>query len=203
MFDALRRDGISLKEHSEAVDRLCRDKDLVGWLGNITRYEGKALVLLGYNQEGITQIQQGIADMQSVSVRIHFTGSLGFLAQAQLKDGEPEDALTTLDDALELVDARNERFCGAELYRLRGDVLMEMGNKQGAESSYRCAIQVAQDQKAKSWELLAATDLARLWKDLGKTKHAHDLLSEIYNWFIEGFDTPDLIAAKALLKELT
>jgi predicted ATPase len=92
----------------------------------------------------------------------------------------------------------------AELYRLKGTLLLQQpsGNAEEAESCYHQAIQIAQEQSAKSWELRAATSLARLWQSQGKRDEARQLLGDVYDWFTEGFDIADLRAAKALLDEL-
>jgi predicted ATPase len=89
-----------------------------------------------------------------------------------------------------------------ELHRLRGDLLNATGDRAGAEQSYHQAIAVAQRQCAKLFELRATASLARLWRDQGKRTEARDLLTSIYGWFTEGFDTPILKDAKALLDEL-
>jgi predicted ATPase len=85
---------------------------------------------------------------------------------------------------------------------VRGDVLSATGDRAAAEESYNHALAVARSQTAKTLELRAATSLARLWRDQGKRTEAHDLLAPIYGWFTEGFDTPVLQEAKALLDEL-
>jgi predicted ATPase len=85
---------------------------------------------------------------------------------------------------------------------VRGDVLAALGDRAGAETGYREAIAIAQQQNAKLLELRAATSLARLWRDHGKRTEARGLLAPIYNWFAEGFDTPVLQDAKALLDQL-
>ena len=82
-------------------------------------------------------------------------------------------------------------------------MLLATGDHAGAEAGYRKAIAIAQQQSAKLWELRAATGLARLWRDQGKRAEAHALLAPVYGWFIEGFGTPVLQEAKALLAELT
>jgi predicted ATPase len=87
-------------------------------------------------------------------------------------------------------------------FRLRGDVLLAMGDSAAAEASYREAIAIAQQQRAKLWELRTAISLARLWHDQGKRAEAHALLAPVYGWFTEGFATPVLQEAKALLHEL-
>ena len=92
----------------------------------------------------------------------------------------------------------------AELHRLQGEVLLGMsdGSRERAEACFRCGLQIARDQKAKSLELRAATSLARLWRDQGKSTEARALLAPVYGWFTEGFDTLDLVEARALLDEL-
>jgi predicted ATPase len=88
------------------------------------------------------------------------------------------------------------------MHRLRGTLLLSIHERAAAEDSFRRAIIVAQQQSAKFWELRAATSLARLWRDQGKRIEARDLLAPVYGWFTEGFDTPVLQDAKALLDEL-
>ena len=103
---------------------------------------------------------------------------------------------------------KGERTKEAELYRLMGELVLQSDNPSAdlqakeAETYFRKALDVAQRQKAKSLELPAATSLARLWKQQGKSTEAHELLSEIYDWFTEGFDTRDLQEAKVPLEEL-
>jgi predicted ATPase len=118
--------------------------------------------------------------------------------------GQPEAGLTVLTEALVLVDTMGVRFLEAELYRLKGELLLQQNsnNQAEAESCFQKALDVACQQHAKSWGLRAATSLARLWQQQGKRQEAHDLLAPVYNWFTEGFDTADLIDAKVLLDEL-
>ena len=87
------------------------------------------------------------------------------------------------------------------MHRLRGDLLNATGDRAAAEQSYHQAMTVAQRQCAKLFELRAATSLAPLWRDQGKRAEARDLVAPVYNWFTEGFDTPVLQDAKALLDE--
>jgi predicted ATPase len=106
-----------------------------------------------------------------------------------------------------VVDKTGERFYEAELYRLKGELTLQQVNVQGstfkteeAEQCFRKALDIARQQQAKSLELRATTSLARLWQQQSKQQEAHQLLSEIYGWFTEGFDTKDLQEAKALLE---
>ena len=117
--------------------------------------------------------------------------------------GHPEEALTTLAEALARVAETGERHWEAELHRTRAQLLLMQGDEAGAEASLMTAIEVARYQQAKSWELRATTDLARLWQDQGRVAEARQMLAEVYGWFTEGFDTPDLKEAKALLEGLS
>ena len=115
---------------------------------------------------------------------------------------QAEEALPLLDDALQLVEKTGERWFAAELNRHKGQLLLRQGHAEAAEELYRKALSIAQEQEAKLWELRAAASLARLRRDQGRSAEARDLLAPVYGWFTEGFDTPDLKEAKALLDEL-
>ncbi len=95
-----------------------------------------------------------------------------------------------------------ERWFAAELNRHKGQLLLRQGHTEAAEELYRKALSIAEEQEAKLWELRAAASLARLRRDQGRRAEARDLLAPVYGWFTEGFDTPDLKEAKALLDEL-
>ena len=131
----------------------------------------------------------------------------------QGKVGQAEEGLRVVDEALALVERTEERFYEAELYRLKGELLLMQENQklkgkgqkakiEDVEECFQQAINTARRQEAKSWELRAATSLARLWQQQGKTAEARDLLAPVYDWFTEGFDTADLKEAKALLEKL-
>jgi predicted ATPase len=111
--------------------------------------------------------------------------------------------MTTLAEALTLVEGTGERQWEAEIYRVRGELLLVQGDEADAEASFHRAIEVARRQSAKSWELRATTSLARLWQKQGEREEARRILAESYGWFTEGFDTPDLIEARTLLNELS
>jgi predicted ATPase len=96
-----------------------------------------------------------------------------------------------------------ERWFEAELYRRKGELLLQQGHARAAEHLYRKALSIAREQEAKLWELRATASLARLRRDQGRHAEARDLLAPVYGWFTEGFDTPDLKEATALLDALT
>jgi predicted ATPase len=127
---------------------------------------------------------------------------IALLAGACEIAGQIEEGAARLDQALQLVERTGERWFAAELNRQKGLLLLRKGHSEAAEELYRKALGIAEDQGAKLWELRAAASLARLRRDQGRHAEARDLLAPVYGWFTEGFDTPDLKEAKALLEEL-
>ena len=129
---------------------------------------------------------------------------LALLGEAYLHAGRHDHSLSTIDQALGFIRESGECWWEAEVYRLRGEVLLAQrtGNRTDAEESFQQAIRVARKQTARSLELRAATSLARLWAEDGRRGEGHDLLAPVYGWFTEGFDTADIKDAKALLEEL-
>jgi predicted ATPase len=107
-----------------------------------------------------------------------------------------------LDEALQFVERTGELWFAAELNRHKGELLVLQGHAEAAEELYYRALSIAQEQGAKLWELRAAASLARLCRDQGHPAEARDLLAPVYDWYTEGFDTPDLKEAKAQLDEL-
>ena len=129
---------------------------------------------------------------------------LALLAEAHGSIGEPKAGLTVLTEALTLVDTTGERWYEPDLYRLKGELLLQRASdcQAEAESCFHHALDIARNQQAKSFELRAATSLARLWQQQGKCEEARQVLGEVYGWFTEGFDTADLQEAKVLLEVL-
>jgi len=115
--------------------------------------------------------------------------------------GRPADAVSSLHEALVMAEGSGQHYWTAELHRLTG-VVTGGADEKAAEASFHTAIAIARAQEAKSFELRAATSLGRLWASQGKATEAHALLSDVYAWFTEGFETPDLREAQALLEEL-
>ena len=128
------------------------------------------------------------------------------LVQAVARQGQWDYAGKLVAEALDVVERTQERWCEAEVLRLQGDLaLQQYGSDAAAETEalFRRSIGVARAQEAKLWELRSTVSLGRLWRDQGKMTGAHNLLVPVYEWFTEGFDTPDLKDAKALLDELS
>jgi predicted ATPase len=126
------------------------------------------------------------------------------LAEAEAEAGEIEEALASIDHAVALTERTGQRRNEADTHRARGEILLKRdpANTVPTEEAFLTAIAVAQQQKAKSFELRAATSIARLWRDHGKRDEARKLLAPVYGWFTEGFDASDLKEAKASLYEL-
>jgi class 3 adenylate cyclase/predicted ATPase len=163
---------------------------------------GWCLAALGRTNEGIPLLTAGIADLEKVGFILWRPWLLALLGDACRMAGQWQAALEHLAEALRVAEETGGRWFQAETVRLRGDVLLATGDRTGAEASYREAIVVARQQCAKLWELGAAMSLARLWRGQGRRSEARDLLASVYGWFTEGFATPILQEAKALLEEL-
>jgi predicted ATPase len=162
-------------------------------------------VLAGNEQtgEGIALLEAGVAAFRATGAATWVPLFLTLLADAEGMAKELHEGLGHLAEAERLMDEIEDRWAEAELHRVRGELLYAGHDPTGAERSFSHAIDIAQQQSAKFWELRATTSLARLWREQGKHDAARDLLVPIYGWFTEGFDTPVLKEAKALLDELS
>jgi predicted ATPase len=202
LLHLFRREFDRARERAEAAIEFAIEHRLPQWLAEATICRGFALVGLGQQAEGIGQLRSGLADWNATGCRLWDTQWLGFTAEAYAQAGQFDEALTALDQAADTATATGECHYQAELYRLRGTLLAAAGQEAEAEVWLRRAVDTARSQQAKSLELRAATGLARLWANQGKRVEARDLLAPVCGWFTEGFATPDLKEAKALLAEL-
>ena len=162
-------------------------------------------MMQGQPDEGIAKIRQGIATAQAAEAELRLPHSFAILAEACGEAGQPKEGLMALAEAFDLVSRTGCASSEPELYRLRGELLL-MQNNQNPGEAERCfqrAIEIARRQSAKLYELRATTRLARLLAKEGDREEARTTLAEIYHWFTEGFDTADLMDAKALLDELS
>jgi predicted ATPase len=169
-------------------------------IGTIMR--GWCLGAMGRAAKGIQQILEGIEIGRDTGTKLAMPFFLTTLAELYGLAAQPDEGLNCLAEAAELAETTQERWAEAEMHRLRGTLLLSTHRHAAAEDSYHRALAVARRQSAKLWELRAALDLARLWRDQSKRTEARDLLAPVYNWFTEGFDTPVLQDAKALLDQL-
>ena len=166
-------------------------------------HRGWSLAALGQGQEGITLLRRGFSMLRATGTVAHTSDVFIKLAEAHARLGQRVETLNCLDEAAQIIEAIDERYHEAELHRLRGDLMMAKADRIAAEQNYGQALVVAKRQRAKLMELRAAVSLASLWRDQGKSHEARDLLTPIYEWFHEGFDTRDVREANFLLDSLS
>jgi predicted ATPase len=201
-----RREVEATQEKDEAVIALSQEQGFALYKAGGISLRSWALAKQGRRpEEGIAQIRLSLSAIltagQKTLLPVLF---LVLMAEVCGEAGQLEEGLTALTEAFDLVSKTQEHFHEAELYRLKGELLLmqdELSAVQ-AESCFQHAIEVARQQSAKSWELRATTSLARLVAHQGRRDEARSKLAEIYGWFTEGFDTADLKDAKGLLDEL-
>jgi adenylate cyclase len=217
----IRGESLQAQTLIENSVRLAQEQDLFVYLAWVAPYQGWMQTEWGQAETGLANIQAGLKGWQtSLGTRDMFSQVLVLLAQTCAKVGQTEQGLNAIAQALVQIEETGERFLEAEAYRIKGELLPKVEGRglvlsegEGMKDEANCrleaeacflqAIEIARCQQAKSWELRAAMSLARLWQQSGRDEEARSMLADIYNWFSEGFDTPDLQAAKALLEELT
>jgi predicted ATPase len=162
------------------------------------------LAIQGQGEVGIDQMQQGLASSSDAGTGLGRAPVMTQLAEVYGIAGRTEVGLHALEQARVAMEITGEHWWAAETYRLQGVLLLQQSSDNAAEpeSCFHQALEVARRQQAKSWELRAATSLARLWQSQDKRQDAYDLLAPVYEWFTEGFDTADLQEAKVLLEAL-
>ncbi len=169
----------------------------------VAYFQGWALVQLGQLHEGLAHLERVISAVRMSGLRLDWTKLLATFASASLKAGQIERAAAAVSEALEAAAVTGEHYYEPELCRLRGEILSAAGSPPAeAEQCFQQALQIAQAQHAKSWELRTTTSLARLWAENGRKADALAALASVLGWFTEGFATPDLQTASRLLREL-
>jgi class 3 adenylate cyclase/predicted ATPase len=199
-----RRDVPAVHEQADAAVTLSTAQGFTLWATWGTSVRGWARAMQGQGEEGIAEVRQGIAACQATGTALFAAYFYTLLADVAAHLGHTADGLQALAEAHTLVEQHEERWWEAEIYRLRGVLLLRQPEtpQAEAEACFQQALAVARHQQAKSLELRAAMSLGRLWQQQGKRQAAYDLLAPIYHWFTEGFDTADLQDAKALLEAL-
>jgi class 3 adenylate cyclase/predicted ATPase len=200
----LRRDAPAVHKHAEAAVALATEQGFPLWTAWGTSLRGWALARQAQGEAGLALVRQGIVSFRATGQALVIPYLRTLLAEVSAQLGHSADGLQALAEAHTLMEHNEERWWEAEIHRLRGVLLLRQpGTLQAeAETWLQRALDMARRQEAKSLELRAAMSLARLWQSRNKRKDAYDLLTPVYNWFTEGFDTADLIDAKALLDEL-
>jgi predicted ATPase len=203
MVHLFRRDLQAARASAEASLAYASEHEFRYFLAQATMQRGRVLAEQGQIEEGIALLRQGLAAWETQGTQYRRPTFLAWLAEAYGKAGQAEEGLSVVAEAVGHLEETDERCYEAELHRLKGELLLMQGDKTEAEASFHQAIEVARRQEAKSWELRATVSLCRLWQEEGRIDEARRMLAEIYGWFTEGFDTPDLAEAKALLEELS
>jgi predicted ATPase len=156
-------------------------------------------------RRSIERMRESLATYRGTETTLGLSWFTSLLAEPLAAAGDPDGGLAALDEALAHVADTGERFCEAEIHRLRGDLLIARGGagaEASAEAAWRRALEIARSQQAQGWALRAATCLARLLARRGETRAARDVLGPIHGWFTEGFATADLRDAADVLAEL-
>jgi predicted ATPase len=229
MIRLFRREARLAQEWAEATIALSREQGFVYWLGGGMFMQGWALTEQGSTEEGIVQLLQAQDIWRAAGTELAQVHIFVRLAEAYRTLGKTKEGLQMLTEALAVVQKNMQHCYEAELYRLKGELLIQKTAESGetrtaaletsmmaeaerrrglhasplhteAEACFRQALDVARHQQAKSLELRAAMSLSRLWQQQGKRAEARQMLAGIYSWFTEGFDTPDLQEATALLE---
>ena len=200
-----RGEARAAQEHAESAITFSSEFGFVEFLADATILRGWTIAEQGRNDEGIAQIQEGLAASRTIGAEVIRTYFLCLLAEVCIKTGRLDEGLGALGEALAAANDREERVSEAEIHRLKGELLLKRDDSNAAEARncFERAVEIARKQSAKSLELRATMSLARLLASQGHRDEAHRMLAEIYGWFTEGFDTADLKDAKALLDELT
>ena len=174
------------------------------WLGTANIMRGYVVAARGETAAGLALARKGWAEWTATGSKYHGTYYLGLLAQTCERAGEIDEAMDLIGTALEMADSTGERWFEAELRRVQGEWFVTHRRDEGprAETCFDHALAVAKEQKARTWELRAATSLARLWRDQGKHTEALDLLAPVYDGTTEGLSTLELRDARVLLDEL-
>jgi predicted ATPase len=198
------REVLLTQARAEAVMTIATEQGFPQQLANTTPLQGWALAACGRGAEGITQIQQGLAAAQAIGTVRDRPYHLALFAEVSAQAGQTTAGLEALAEALVTLPKSGARWWEAELYRLRGALLLQhaVAQPEEAEACFQQALDIARRQEAKALELRAAMSLSRRWQQQGKRTEAYDLLAPIYGWFTEGFDTADLQEAKVLLEAL-
>jgi predicted ATPase len=199
----LRREAPQTRTHAEAAITIATDQGFPQHLAQAMPMRGWALAASGRVEEGRAQIQQGLVAYRATGATRVRPYQLALLAETSAQVGHTTEGLEALGEALAMLDKSGVRWWEAELYRLKGELLLQhaVAPPEEAEACFQQALDIARRQQAKSLELRAAMSLSRLWQRQGKSGAARELLAEIYGWFTEGFDTADLQEAKGLLDE--
>ena len=204
MLDVCRGRTEDMRSYANAAVALSTEHGFPFWAAGGRILEGWAITCEGRTKQGIELLEEGLSTWQTTGARLWLPIFLALKAQAQAKGGSSEAALQTIEGAIAISNETSERWAIAEVLRLKAGLLVATGRARSDEIEALLidSLEVARRQKAYSWELRTACDLARLWREHGRCEKAMKLLQASYDQFTEGFETPDLKHAKVLLEQL-
>jgi class 3 adenylate cyclase/predicted ATPase len=202
MVSRLCRDPASSLPLEEEALRIATEQGFALWIGAALCGLGTTIAELGRFDEGMERIREGLALYRATGGETNAAFVLGGVARLCHAEGRLEEAEAAVDEALALVERKLETFYAPELWRLKGEVTLARGDERFAEALFERALALARAQDARSLELRAATSLARLAERRGEDRSGFEALAQVYAWFDEGLDTPDLRDARALLERL-
>ena len=204
LLHQLRREGHVAQEYAETAICLAMEQGFPYWriIGSLLC--GWVLALQGQAREGLEQLHQGLTALRATGSEVLRPYFLALLAAGYATTGQPAAGLTELAEALTLAEKTAERWYTPEIHRLKGELLLQqsLDNHAEAQACFHRALNLARHQQARSLELRAAMSLAQLWQQQDKYAAAYQLLTEVYGWFTEGFDTADMREARTLLDTL-
>jgi class 3 adenylate cyclase/predicted ATPase len=204
MMDIFRRCPEDTQSYAHTVISICTEHDFPFWTAGGRILEGWAIACQGRADEGIKKLDEGLADWRKTGARLWLPIFLALKAEAHAKVGRSDIALNIIDEALAISDETGERWAVAEVLRIKAGLLQATGRATAHEIEGLLikSLEAGRRQQALSWQLRTACDLVRLWQGQGRDDEALTLLQSIYGQFTEGFGTPDLIDAEALLEGL-
>lgn len=195
--------GAETHAAGEEQRRIATEQGFLFWHASGTLYSAAGLLLQGRAEAGLRQLREGLDAYRATGAGLGLSYYLGILGEALMKASRFTEAQQALQEAFALVEKNDERFQEVELHRLQGELLLaEAEDRAAAERCFRRAIEIAREQRSRAWELRATMSLARLRHRQGRDDDAFGVLTSVLSSFTEGFGTPDLVDAAALLKEL-
>jgi predicted ATPase len=200
-YATLNQPGETLR-YAEQLSTLATRHALPAYQAWSIFYRGWAIAHRGESATGISEMHAGIKQLEATGTQGSFPQLFTLLAETYARRGNVQEGEEALKRALAQVEQPDSGAYLAETYRVQGMLRLKGQDQEGAQASFRRAIGIAREQAAHLWELRATVSLARLWAAQGRVTEAANRLSDIYGWFTEGFDVPDLVAARALLERL-
>lgn len=195
--------GVATQAAGDEEMRIATEQGFLFWHASGMLYSAAGRLLRGRLEEGLQMLQKGLDAYRATGAGLGLTYYLCLLGEAFLQAGRYEEARLNLEEALGLVEKNDERFQEAELRRLRGELhLAEANDEAAAEECFQRALATAREQHSRAWELRATMSLARLWHRQGRRHEALTVLSSAVDGILDGSDTPDMLDAAALLREL-